>query len=481
VGGPVHHVQWRGVGKQSKLVVLKNADFVLVFSGVQEGRELSKIFLSKMPPMSGSMVRACVCRVWVWVRVCVFSIFGFFFSCSRRGSPGLVDAVPQPVKLKEWKIFDLLLQMELATFRERRILYNHFNVCDHFGNDSSSLGLHGSAAVDDGIPSKLTQPVSRNGGNSPFCGIDLSTCRLSRELYMQFTARGEPTDGGTSSSGCHEAMPFLDFMCRDPNAADLLISMALAAAKCSDQTRRKLLLPSIPPEFCTPDGEPDLDALARTLDKLPPIAEVVALRDTPESIAEIDNRLPASLQWILESFDGHLEQLKEEVVHPDWHIFLVKPSVAAVSRGLDDRERAAGGSLFAFHGSSFYNWHSILRSRLKIASGTPLQANGSAHGKGIYLGEVLHVSLPFARRQSAWDNSLFGTSCFALCEIAPGATVLTKRPMFVVKDEWSVELMCLIVISNIDSCQQAPVKNTTANHLASLVKATVQYRNLFGN
>jgi len=43
------------------------------------------------------------------------------------------------------------------------------------------------------------------------------------------------------------------------------------------------------------------------------------------------------------------------------------------------------GSFFAFHGSSIENWHAIIRTGLRNASGTKLQVNGAAYGKGIYL------------------------------------------------------------------------------------------------
>jgi hypothetical protein len=43
------------------------------------------------------------------------------------------------------------------------------------------------------------------------------------------------------------------------------------------------------------------------------------------------------------------------------------------------------GSFWAFHGSAFSNWHSILRIGLKNYSGTALMSTGAAFGNGIYL------------------------------------------------------------------------------------------------
>lgn len=43
------------------------------------------------------------------------------------------------------------------------------------------------------------------------------------------------------------------------------------------------------------------------------------------------------------------------------------------------------GSILAFHGSAFGNWHSILRIGLKNFSNTELMSTGAAYGPGIYL------------------------------------------------------------------------------------------------
>jgi len=47
------------------------------------------------------------------------------------------------------------------------------------------------------------------------------------------------------------------------------------------------------------------------------------------------------------------------------------------------------GSLYAFHGSSTENWHSIVRNVLKNCSGTKLEMVGHAYGPGIYMSPFL--------------------------------------------------------------------------------------------
>jgi len=48
-------------------------------------------------------------------------------------------------------------------------------------------------------------------------------------------------------------------------------------------------------------------------------------------------------------------------------------------------------------GSSIENWHSILRRGLLNASGTKLQVNGAAYGKGVYLSPTSVLSFAYCR------------------------------------------------------------------------------------
>lgn len=71
--------------------------------------------------------------------------------------------------------------------------------------------------------------------------------------------------------------------------------------------------------------------------------------------------------------------------------------------------KAKHGSFYAFHGSGFGNWHSILRVGLKNYSGTDLMSTGKsltdvlsqwvgqAYGAGIYLSPSSSTSLGYAR------------------------------------------------------------------------------------
>jgi len=54
------------------------------------------------------------------------------------------------------------------------------------------------------------------------------------------------------------------------------------------------------------------------------------------------------------------------------------------------------GSIHAFHGSSFSNWHCILRIGLKNYSGTEFMSCGAAYGNGIYLAPNCGTSFGYA-------------------------------------------------------------------------------------
>jgi Poly(ADP-ribose) polymerase catalytic domain len=75
---------------------------------------------------------------------------------------------------------------------------------------------------------------------------------------------------------------------------------------------------------------------------------------------------------------------------------------------------------FAFHGSSMFNWLSILRDGLKVVSDTAYMSAGAQFGPGIYLAKNLHI----ARRYSFANDEQFShfsnsplKNCVAVCEI----------------------------------------------------------------
>jgi len=97
------------------------------------------------------------------------------------------------------------------------------------------------------------------------------------------------------------------------------------------------------------------------------------------------------------------------------------------------------GSFWAFHGSSFANWHSILRVGLKNFSNTEYMSTGAAYGAGIYMSPSSSTSLGYARSQAGWPKSIFNKStntylqCLCLCEVIDAG--YKANPHYVVPDE----------------------------------------------
>jgi len=95
------------------------------------------------------------------------------------------------------------------------------------------------------------------------------------------------------------------------------------------------------------------------------------------------------------------------------------------------KQKKSHGSIFAFHGSSIENWHSILRKGLINASGTKFQVNGAAYGSGIYLSPFASTSFGYSRMNgygysAITQNKTGGVNrflksdninCIAICEV----------------------------------------------------------------
>lgn len=108
------------------------------------------------------------------------------------------------------------------------------------------------------------------------------------------------------------------------------------------------------------------------------------------------------LNWIVSSNTALLEKLParrrlECMTTPHQYYFYTAP---AARETIFAEGKKQHGTTFAFHGSPIYNWHSILRSGLINASGTAMQANGAAHGAGVYMSPEVHTALGYCRHQA---------------------------------------------------------------------------------
>jgi hypothetical protein len=105
-------------------------------------------------------------------------------------------------------------------------------------------------------------------------------------------------------------------------------------------------------------------------------------------------------EWIVRSNRAHLVSVPPALrlaCLPTRHQFVML-SAPPERQAAFDALKAKHGSAFAWHGSAPENWHAILRTGLRNASGTSLQVNGAAHGTGIYLSTEGSMSMGYSLR-----------------------------------------------------------------------------------
>lgn len=221
---------------------------------------------------------------------------------------------------------------------------------------------------------------------------------------------------------------------------DLLINMTLTACKSSRRTDIFDPFPTIvhPKDPCTLLFDPkhqDFDAALKVLEAIPPVSSLAKL--TASLKQKLDANDPAiylMIQWIITSNRSHIVKLPSErqidfMCTPHQFLLLSSPPAKEI---IFQEAKKQYGSTFAFHGSGIENWHSIIRNGLVNASGTKLQINGAAYGKGIYLSPQISTSMGYSRmgygshsikkgqsQEKTKPRFLTGKNitCIAICEV----------------------------------------------------------------
>ncbi|KAL4216613.1 Poly [ADP-ribose] polymerase 6 [Mactra antiquata] len=221
---------------------------------------------------------------------------------------------------------------------------------------------------------------------------------------------------------------------------DLLINMTRAA---SHSNRKAVIFdpfptivdPKNPSNLLFTPKNRDYNAVQRVMNDIPSMTDMSHMTSSLKQ--KLDNSNPAvypMIQWIINSNRSHIVKLPPEK-QLDFmfttHQFLLLSSPPAKEAAFQAAKKIHG-STFAFHGSGIENWHSIIRQGLVNASGTKLQVNGAAYGKGIYLSPHISTSMGYSRMgygshnikktKHVSDNKpRFLTSssitCIALCEV----------------------------------------------------------------
>ncbi|WAR09668.1 PARP8-like protein [Mya arenaria] len=240
---------------------------------------------------------------------------------------------------------------------------------------------------------------------------------------------------------------------------DLLINMTKFAAKSN---RREIIFdpyptvvhPKVNINLLFNPKNKDFNAVEKVVNDMPPMQEMVAI--TALLRQKLNNRNPAVyplIQWIINSNRSHIVKLPVErqlkfMVTPHQFLLISSPPAKEV---IFQQAKQNHGSTFAFHGSSIENWHSIIRQGLVNASGTKMQVNGAAYGKGIYLSPHISTSMGYSRMGYGSINVKKGHQqpmvserrflcgdnirCIAICEVVTSKDLKKNNAIWVCPDQ----------------------------------------------
>jgi len=217
---------------------------------------------------------------------------------------------------------------------------------------------------------------------------------------------------------------------------DLLVCFATVAAKSPRNTvifepYPTIFDPKDPKKMILDPKNKDFTQVTAILTKFPSVEMMSQAKDFTDMKKQMDKahqHAYSLLQWIITSNRSHVvkmntdKQIKSMVTPHQYLLLSAPPEKEAKFRQLKEQH----GSVFAFHGSSIENWHSILRQGLKNASGTKLQMNGAAYGSGIYLSPHAATSFGYCRMYNTNSTTSSGgnrfldstnMNCIAICEV----------------------------------------------------------------
>ncbi|KAK9842848.1 hypothetical protein WJX74_003337 [Apatococcus lobatus] len=281
-----------------------------------------------------------------------------------------------------------------------------------------------------------------------------------------------------------------------PGVADLLLTLA-ASASC-DTTHRHSLFVGAPSDFISrlrglsqhdasaspavarmlalqPDptaatgqqadllpwqtavnGSIDFDKLNTVFAELPSVEAMSQAEDLEGFLQNGTHGRSAYrlVRWILSTNRGYLVELPSEhrldqMRGQQFYLMTNSPEREAAFQKL----KARNGSIWKFHGSSFHNWHSILRTNLRNVSGTQLMRVGQALGKGIYLASNSATSRHYCGHgvTQCYSQSAMGMQgahmALGLCEVAMRDT---GADAIAVPDEDAVALRYLFIYNNTE-------------------------------
>jgi len=189
-----------------------------------------------------------------------------------------------------------------------------------------------------------------------------------------------------------------------PEVVDMLVMFAKEAVK---SVRRDLIFLPYPLVFDIKDKQKkifdpehkDYDLVEGLLGRIPSV-QVISSNKSLKVSEELDKISPYAhpfLNWLVSSNHSIFVRVPDEIAIPEIHCKQFLMMINSREKEIEFRAlRQQYGSVLAFHGSPAYNWHSIVRSGLKVFSGTNLQLHGTAYGHGIYMSPYLSVASAYA-------------------------------------------------------------------------------------
>jgi hypothetical protein len=195
------------------------------------------------------------------------------------------------------------------------------------------------------------------------------------------------------------------------------------------------------------DGVTTAEQLREVLTFLPPVRAMASFEteaDLKTGLHAVHPALFPLLRWLFATNRAHIRQVPPFAdMPPDTQQYLlVTGPVEREARF--QKLKAARGSIFAWHGSWWGNWHNIVRTGLLVLSNSKYMTTGAAYGKGVYfagdLGTSAHYcmnALPYAATPP-WPHSEHNDRmCFALCEIVNCREKFVTAPVDFDKPGWN--------------------------------------------
>eukprot|EP00698_Gefionella_okellyi_P012841 TRINITY_DN3488_c0_g1_i1.p1 TRINITY_DN3488_c0_g1~~TRINITY_DN3488_c0_g1_i1.p1 ORF type:complete len:698 (+),score=128.31 TRINITY_DN3488_c0_g1_i1:1408-3501(+) len=217
----------------------------------------------------------------------------------------------------------------------------------------------------------------------------------------------------------------------------------------------------------------DFAMISKVLDAMPSLDEMRKHAISPESLkAYLDGIHPLCyplLRWLISSNRAHMQLLPPgkqiKGMGTKWQFLMLTAPAEKEAKFRAAKEQY--GSHYAFHGSSIWNWHSILRIGLKNFSNTSRMTAGAAYGPGIYLAGNSSISAGYMGAGVGWSKSVFGhqnLSCIAIAEVIKQKSYDKGGGIFVVPNEDHVVTRYFHVFSGgysggFDALSLKPPKN----------------------